>query len=71
MSLTDFVADIRYRCAIHSASGSMMVIPRENKYVRLYIQVTKLDENEEAVNIPSHVCEVIVLNIISRLIASR
>ncbi len=29
------------RCAIHSANaGSVMVIPRENKLVRLYIQLT-------------------------------
>jgi len=38
--ITDF-PDIRQRCAIHSASsGSVMVIPRENKLVRLYIQLT-------------------------------
>lgn len=38
--ITDF-PDIRMRCAIHSAtSGSVMVIPRENKMVRLYIQLT-------------------------------
>lgn len=38
--ITDF-PDIRARCAIHSASsGSVMVIPRENKLVRLYIQLT-------------------------------
>ncbi|KAF5875687.1 putative fad binding domain protein [Botrytis fragariae] len=38
--LTNF-PDIRMRCAIHSSkSGSMMVIPRENKLVRLYIQIT-------------------------------
>jgi hypothetical protein len=31
------------RCAVHSAaSGSMMVIPRENKLVRLYIQLTEI-----------------------------
>ena len=37
--ITDF-PDIRYRCAIHSANaGSVMVIPRENKLVRLYIQL--------------------------------
>ncbi|KAF4167690.1 hypothetical protein CNMCM6936_004535 [Aspergillus lentulus] len=37
--ITDF-PDIRMRCAIHSASaGSVMVIPRENKLVRLYIQL--------------------------------
>ncbi|KAJ6164640.1 hypothetical protein N7470_003312 [Penicillium chermesinum] len=37
--ITDF-PDIRQRCAIHSAShGSVMVIPRENKLVRLYIQL--------------------------------
>ncbi|EGU72927.1 hypothetical protein FOXB_16565 [Fusarium oxysporum f. sp. conglutinans Fo5176] len=47
--ITDF-PDIRYRCAIHSTSGSMMVIPRENKYVRLYIQVTEADENGKAVD---------------------
>jgi phenol 2-monooxygenase len=35
--ITDF-PDIRMRCAIHSAeSGSVMVIPRENKLVRLYV----------------------------------
>ncbi|PVI04507.1 hypothetical protein DM02DRAFT_669105 [Periconia macrospinosa] len=40
--ITDF-PDIRSRCAIHSASsGSMMVIPRENKLVRLYIQLTEI-----------------------------
>jgi phenol 2-monooxygenase (NADPH) len=38
--ITDF-PDIRMRCAIHSeGSGSVMVIPRENKLVRLYIQLT-------------------------------
>ncbi|PQE31204.1 phenol 2-monooxygenase protein [Rutstroemia sp. NJR-2017a WRK4] len=40
---TDYIwyTDIRMRCAIHSAnSGSVMVIPRENKLVRLYIQIT-------------------------------
>lgn len=38
--VTDF-PDIRMRCAIHSeSSGSVMVIPRENKLVRLYIQLT-------------------------------
>ncbi|KAL5383374.1 hypothetical protein DPSP01_006059 [Paraphaeosphaeria sporulosa] len=40
--ITDF-PDIRERCAVHSASsGSMMVIPRENKLVRLYIQLTEI-----------------------------
>ncbi|KAL2825188.1 FAD binding domain-containing protein [Aspergillus cavernicola] len=38
--ITNF-PDIRMRCAIHSAdSGSVMVIPRESKLVRLYIQLT-------------------------------
>jgi 2-polyprenyl-6-methoxyphenol hydroxylase-like FAD-dependent oxidoreductase len=33
------------RCAIHSASsGSVMVIPRENKLVRLYIQLSSVSE---------------------------
>ncbi|KAK5126701.1 hypothetical protein LTR85_009635 [Meristemomyces frigidus] len=42
--ITDF-PDIRMRCAIHSVnSGSLMVIPRENKLVRLYIQLTTTDK---------------------------
>lgn len=46
--ITDF-PDIRMRCAIHSAnSGSIMVIPRENKLVRLYIQMTTTEKIGEA-----------------------
>ncbi|KAK5133017.1 hypothetical protein LTR08_008304 [Meristemomyces frigidus] len=42
--ITDF-PDIRMRCAIHSASsGSLMIIPRENKLVRLYIQLTTTEK---------------------------
>lgn len=45
--ITDF-PDIRMRCAIHSAdSGSVMVIPRENKLVRLYIQLTTTQKISE------------------------
>ena len=44
--ITDF-PDIRMRCAIHSPeSGSVMVIPRENKLVRLYIQLTTTENVE-------------------------
>ncbi|ERT02715.1 hypothetical protein HMPREF1624_01016 [Sporothrix schenckii ATCC 58251] len=40
--ITDF-PDIRNRTMIHSASnGSLMVIPRENRLVRLYIQLTEV-----------------------------
>ncbi|KAK3946450.1 putative fad binding domain-containing protein [Diplogelasinospora grovesii] len=35
---TDF-PDIKMKCTIHSAHGSIMVIPRENNMVRLYIQI--------------------------------
>lgn len=43
---TDF-PDIRSRCAIHSAnSGSVMIIPRENKLVRLYIQLTTAGQGD-------------------------
>ncbi|KAK4242136.1 FAD binding domain-containing protein [Achaetomium macrosporum] len=35
---TDF-PDIKMKCNIHSEHGSMMVIPRENNMVRLYIQI--------------------------------
>ena len=45
--ITDF-PDIRMRCAIHSAAcGSVMVIPRENKLVRLYIQLTTTEKTGE------------------------
>ena len=37
------VADIRNRTVIHSAdAGALMVIPRENKLVRLYIQLKEV-----------------------------
>ncbi|KAF7193520.1 Phenol hydroxylase, partial [Pseudocercospora fuligena] len=43
-----YFPDIRMRCAIHSASsGSVMVIPRENKLVRLYIQLTTTENAAE------------------------
>ncbi|KAI9843805.1 MAG: hypothetical protein M1837_006065 [Sclerophora amabilis] len=48
--ITDF-PDIRMRCAIHSeSSGSVMVIPRENKLVRLYIQITETTESGEPID---------------------
>lgn len=41
--VTDF-PDIRMRCAIHSAqNGSIMVIPRENDIVRLYIKISQAE----------------------------
>ena len=41
--ITNF-PDIRMRCAIHSANcGSVMIIPRENKLVRLYIQLNEVN----------------------------
>ena len=41
--ITNF-PDIRMRCAIHSANcGSVMLIPRENKLVRLYIQLNEVN----------------------------
>ncbi|KAK3391193.1 phenol hydroxylase [Podospora didyma] len=40
--ITDF-PDIRMRCVVHSAnSGSLMIIPRENGLVRLYIQLKEV-----------------------------
>ncbi|EIW83444.1 hypothetical protein CONPUDRAFT_89327 [Coniophora puteana RWD-64-598 SS2] len=39
---TDF-PDIRNRTAIHSVNGSIMIIPRENDMVRLYIQLSDRD----------------------------
>lgn len=43
--LTNF-PDIRMRCAIHSANhGSVMVIPRERKLVRLYVQMQDVERD--------------------------
>ncbi|WLF81100.1 hypothetical protein PVL30_004896 [Lodderomyces elongisporus] len=47
--ITDF-PDIRSRCAIHSKnSGSVMVIPRENDMVRLYIQLKEVPRDERTI----------------------
>lgn len=36
-------ADIRQACSIHSAdSGSILLIPRERKLVRIYVQLTDI-----------------------------
>ncbi|GJC91669.1 FAD binding domain-containing protein [Colletotrichum higginsianum] len=35
-------ADIRSRTVIHSTSGALMIIPRENRLVRLYIQLKEV-----------------------------
>ncbi len=43
--------DIRLRCAIHSAdSGSVMIIPRENKLVRFYIQLNEINRTGQHVD---------------------
>ncbi|KZL72059.1 fad binding domain-containing protein [Colletotrichum incanum] len=39
--ITDF-PDIRFRTMIHSTSGALMIIPRENRIVRLYIQLKEV-----------------------------
>ena len=38
--------DIKMKCTIHSDSGSIMVIPRENNMVRLYIQIASSDDKD-------------------------
>ena len=44
--ITDF-PDIRSRCAIHSASeGSIMLIPREGRLVRIYCQLKEVRQGE-------------------------
>ncbi|CAK4030425.1 Phenol 2-monooxygenase [Lecanosticta acicola] len=40
---TDF-PDIKMKCTIHSDAGSIMVIPRENNMVRLYIQIASSED---------------------------
>ena len=55
------IADIRMRCAIHSAdSGSVMVIPRENKLVRLYIQLNEVNAAGKQVD-RSKICPEMIL----------
>lgn len=54
--LTPVAADIRMRCAIHSvSSGSVMVIPRENRLVRLYIQLTTTEKGGGDVSEPRNI----------------
>ncbi|EXA28737.1 phenol 2-monooxygenase [Fusarium oxysporum f. sp. pisi HDV247] len=70
--ITDF-PDIRMRCAIHSAnSGSIMIIPRENKLVRLYIQLTtteKAGDNQAKRSDRSWVTPEVILEAAQRIIA--
>lgn len=42
---TDF-PDIKMKCTIHSDAGSIMVIPREDNMVRLYIQVASSTDKD-------------------------
>lgn len=42
---TDF-PDIKMKCTIHSEHGSIMVIPRENNMVRLYIQIASSTDKD-------------------------
>ncbi len=46
LAVTDF-PDIRYKSAVQSAAGNLLVIPREGGYlVRLYVEMDKLGEDE-------------------------
>jgi phenol 2-monooxygenase/3-hydroxybenzoate 4-monooxygenase len=46
LAVTDF-PDIRYKVAVQSASGNLLVIPREGGYlVRLYVEMDRLGESE-------------------------
>ncbi len=46
LAVTDF-PDIRHKVAIQSASGNLLIIPREGQYlVRLYVEMDKLGEDE-------------------------
>jgi 2-polyprenyl-6-methoxyphenol hydroxylase-like FAD-dependent oxidoreductase len=38
--------DIKMKCTIHSDHGSIMVIPRENNMVRLYIQIASSTDSD-------------------------
>jgi phenol 2-monooxygenase/3-hydroxybenzoate 4-monooxygenase len=46
LAVSDF-PDIRYKVAVQSAQGNLLVIPREGGYlVRLYVEMDKLEEDE-------------------------
>lgn len=46
LAVTDF-PDIRYKSAVQSAQGNLLVIPREGDYLfRLYVEMDKLGEEE-------------------------
>ena len=46
LAVTDF-PDIRYKAAVQSAAGNLLVIPREGGYlVRLYVEMDKLEHAE-------------------------
>jgi 3-hydroxybenzoate 4-monooxygenase len=46
LAVTDF-PDIRYKAAVQSANGNLLVIPREGDYlVRLYVEMDKLGDEE-------------------------
>ncbi|KAL1952881.1 hypothetical protein VTO42DRAFT_4068 [Malbranchea cinnamomea] len=67
--VTDF-PDIRMRCAIHSANnGSIMVIPRENKLVRLYIQLKEVAVGEGGRADRSKITPDLILKSAQRIIA--
>ncbi|MDQ6880546.1 MAG: FAD-binding monooxygenase [Pseudomonadota bacterium] len=50
LAVTDF-PDIRYKAAVQSSHGNLLVIPREGGYlVRLYVEMEKLGEEERVAN---------------------
>ena len=50
LAVTDF-PDIRFKSAVQSAHGNLLVIPREGDYlVRLYVEMDKLGQDERAVD---------------------
>jgi 3-hydroxybenzoate 4-monooxygenase len=50
LAVTDF-PDIRYKVAVQSANGNLLVIPREGGHlVRLYVEMDKLGEEERVAN---------------------
>ncbi|HEX7890638.1 MAG TPA: FAD-binding monooxygenase [Ramlibacter sp.] len=50
LAVTDF-PDIRYKSAVQSAHGNLLVIPREGGYLaRLYVEMDKLGEEERVAN---------------------
>lgn len=58
--LSDF-PDMRQSCVIHSNSGSVMTVPRENRLLRLYVQLGRNDQSNTSQIEAEHLTPEVIL----------